>query len=188
MPFMSYKINEENKYSDIENGMVEAQVCDVGTFQKPLLIRWRKINTCAALVLWSFNSCKKIIGYCYTLKVLTRSINSIQSLRMACRYENLKNIQVQCFFQLQLIRLVNPHQVDALHRQNKKNIWSLCTKHSCFSFHCEKDLDLLIEKKWRKRSEFATFISATEKLPSTKERKLALYQGNEFINMYINFL
>ena len=32
MPFMSYKINEENKYSDIENGMVEAQVCDVGTF------------------------------------------------------------------------------------------------------------------------------------------------------------
>ena len=48
----------------------------------------------------------------------------------------------------------------------------------------KEDLDLLIEEKWRKQDEFVPFISAIEKLPSSKEIKLALYQGNNFINVY----
>ena len=48
----------------------------------------------------------------------------------------------------------------------------------------KEDLDLLIEEKWRKQYEFVPFISAIEKLPSSKEIKLALCQGNNFINVY----
>ena len=51
----------------------------------------------------------------------------------------------------------------------------------------KEDLDLLIEEKWRKRYEFATFISAIEKLPGPKERNLTLYQSNDFINVYKTF-
>ena len=48
-------------------------------------------------------------------------------------------------------------------------------------------LDLLIEEKWRKRDEFATFISAIEKLPIPNDKNLALYQGNGFIDLYKTF-
>ena len=51
-------------------------------------------------------------------------------------------------------------------------------------FIMKKDLYLLIEDKWRKRDEFATFISAIEKLPSPNEKNLALHQGNDFIDVY----
>ena len=51
----------------------------------------------------------------------------------------------------------------------------------------KEDLDLLIEYKWRKRDEFATFISATEKIPSPNEKNIALHQGNEFIDVYKTF-
>ena len=45
-------------------------------------------------------------------------------------------------------------------------------------------LDLLIEEKWRKRYEFAIFISAIEKLTSLNEKNLAINQGNDFIDVY----
>ena len=48
-------------------------------------------------------------------------------------------------------------------------------------------LDLLIEEKWRKRDEFANFISSVEKLPSPNERNIALHQGNDFIGVYKTF-
>ena len=51
-------------------------------------------------------------------------------------------------------------------------------------FIMKENLDLLIEDMWRKRDEFTTFISAIEKLPSPHEKKLALPQGNEFIDVY----
>ena len=51
----------------------------------------------------------------------------------------------------------------------------------------KEDLDLIIEYKLIKRYEFDTFISDIEKLPSNKEIKLALYQGNELINVYKTF-
>ena len=51
----------------------------------------------------------------------------------------------------------------------------------------KKDLDPLIEEKWRKQYKFVTFIAATEKLPNNKEIKITLYQGNGFINMYKTF-
>ena len=51
----------------------------------------------------------------------------------------------------------------------------------------KKDLYLLIEDKWRKRDEFATFISAIEKLPSPNEKNVVLHQGNDFIDVYKTF-
>ena len=48
-------------------------------------------------------------------------------------------------------------------------------------------LDLLIEEKWRKIDEFANFISDIGKLPSPNEKRIALYQGNEFIDVYKTF-
>ena len=51
----------------------------------------------------------------------------------------------------------------------------------------KEDLDLLIEEKWSKRDEFATFISAIEKLPSPNEKNLALHQGNDFVDVYTTF-
>ena len=45
-------------------------------------------------------------------------------------------------------------------------------------------IDPLIEEKCRRRDELAKFIAAIEKLPSPKYRKLAIYQGNYFINVY----
>ena len=50
----------------------------------------------------------------------------------------------------------------------------------------QEDLDLIIEEKWRKWYEFATFIAALEKLPIPKEINIALNQGNEFITVYKN--
>ena len=60
----------------------------------------------------------------------------------------------------------------------------LVTLHSTFPL---KDLALLIEDKWMKRDEFATFISAIEKIISPKEKNLALQQGNNFIDVYKTF-
>ena len=51
----------------------------------------------------------------------------------------------------------------------------------------KEDLELLIEEKWSKKDEFPSLISAIEKLTISKERRLALYQGNDFINVYKTF-
>ena len=51
----------------------------------------------------------------------------------------------------------------------------------------KEDLDLLIEDKWMKRDEFATFISAIVKLPCTNKKNIALHQGNDFIDVYKTF-
>ena len=51
----------------------------------------------------------------------------------------------------------------------------------------KEDIDVLIEEKWRKQDEFATFISAIEKLPNLNEKKLALHQGNDFIYAHNTF-
>ena len=56
MPFMSDITNEENEEGNSDIGMFEVQVCDVGTFQKPLLTRWCHVNTCATQVIRYFNS------------------------------------------------------------------------------------------------------------------------------------
>ena len=47
-------------------------------------------------------------------------------------------------------------------------------------------IDLLIEEKWKKWDEFANFILAVEKLPSTNEKNITLQQGNGFIDVYMN--
>ena len=39
-------------------------------------------------------------------------------------------------------------------------------------FIMKEYIDLIIEEKWRKEDEFATFIAAIEKLTSTKERSV----------------
>ena len=54
-------------------------------------------------------------------------------------------------------------------------------------FIMKEDLDLLIEEKWSKRDEFATFISDIEKLTSPNKKNLALQQGNCFIDVYTTF-
>ena len=51
-------------------------------------------------------------------------------------------------------------------------------------FIMKEDLYLLIEENCMKGDEFANFISAIEKLPSTNEKNIALHQGNEFIDLY----
>ena len=53
-------------------------------------------------------------------------------------------------------------------------------------FITKEYLDLLIEEMWRKRDNFATFISAIEKLPSSNKKNLILHQGNDAIDMYTN--
>ena len=58
MPFMSDATNEEHEEGNSDMGMFEVQVCDVGTLQKPFLIIWWPVNTCAAQVILSFNSQK----------------------------------------------------------------------------------------------------------------------------------
>ena len=45
MPFISYINNAYIESVDIHNGIIEAQVCNAGTLQKPLLTRWWHINT-----------------------------------------------------------------------------------------------------------------------------------------------
>ena len=50
-----------------------------------------------------------------------------------------------------------------------------------------EDLDLLTEDKGRKKYEFATLVVDIEKLPSPKDRKLALNGGTNFINVYKTF-
>ena len=56
MPFMSDIKNEEDEEGDSDNGMIEVQVCDVGTLQKLLLNRWCHVNTCATQVIWCVHS------------------------------------------------------------------------------------------------------------------------------------
>ena len=58
MPFMPDITNEENEEGDSDIGMFEVQVCDAGTLQKTLLTIWCHVNTCAAQVIWCFNSWK----------------------------------------------------------------------------------------------------------------------------------
>ena len=48
-------------------------------------------------------------------------------------------------------------------------------------------IDLLLEEEWRKRYDFSTFISAIENITSPTDIKLALNQGNNFINLYNSF-
>ena len=56
MPFMLDITNDENDKGDSDIGMFEVQVCDVITLQKPFLEIWWQVNTCAAQVIWYFNS------------------------------------------------------------------------------------------------------------------------------------
>ena len=58
MPFMSDITNEENEYGDSGNVMIEVQVCDIGTSQKPFLMICWNVNTCSTQVLRYFNSWK----------------------------------------------------------------------------------------------------------------------------------
>ena len=56
--FISDIKNEDNEQGDSDNFIIEVKVCDVGTLQKPLLIRRRRINTFSAQVFQYFNSRK----------------------------------------------------------------------------------------------------------------------------------
>ena len=51
----------------------------------------------------------------------------------------------------------------------------------------KEDLELLIKEKGRKQDEFATLVADIEKLPSTKDIKVSLNQGKNFIKMYKTF-
>ena len=51
----------------------------------------------------------------------------------------------------------------------------------------KEDLDLRIKEKRKKQDEFATFISAIEKIPILNDKNLALHQGNKFIDVYKTF-
>ena len=53
---MSDIANEYNEEGGSDSGMFEVQVCDVGNLQKPFLMGWWNVNTCAAQVIRSFNS------------------------------------------------------------------------------------------------------------------------------------
>ena len=71
------------------------------------------------------------------------------------------------------------------HTDNRTIIVGHSTQPIPISFFITKeDLDLIIEEKWRKRDEFATFIAAIDKLIGPKDRNILLYQGNGFINVY----
>ena len=52
------------------------------------------------------------------------------------------------------------------------------------NFIMKENLDPLIEEKWSKQDEFATFISTIEKLPNPNEKNIGLHQGNDFIDLY----
>ena len=72
--------------------------------------------------------------------------------------------------------------------ENRARIFGHSAQHIPVLFFITKeDIDLLIEEKWRKRDEFANFISSVEKLPSPNERNIALDQGNDFIDVYKTF-
>ena len=74
------------------------------------------------------------------------------------------------------------------HTYNRTRIFGHSVQHIPVRvFIMKEDLDLLIEEKWSKRDEFATFISAIEKLPSPNEKNLALHQGNDFVDVYTTF-
>ena len=51
----------------------------------------------------------------------------------------------------------------------------------------KEDIDRLIEDKWKKRDEFATFISDIEKLPILNDKNPAIHQRNDFTDMYKTF-
>ena len=61
------------------------------------------------------------------------------------------------------------------HTDNRTIIVGHSTQTIPISFFITKeDLDLIIEEKWRKRDEFATFIAAIDKLIGPKDRNIAL--------------
>ena len=103
-----------------------------------------------------------------------------------CKYKKFDKYWV-FFFLLKFSTLGIPHQVDAPHGQQSKNIFHIAQQIPVFFFILKEDLDLLIDKKLRKRDDFATFIAAIEKLPSTKEINISLYQSNNFLNVYTTF-
>ena len=72
--------------------MIETQVYDVDTLQKPLRTRWWQINNSDAQVLNYFHSRKEKLDYCYTLtsynknqKLHTISNNGLQR----CNFKNV---------------------------------------------------------------------------------------------------
>ena len=74
------------------------------------------------------------------------------------------------------------------HNNDRKRIFGHSAQHIPGQvFIVKEDIEILIEEKWRKQDEFATFISAIEKLPSPNEKNLALNQGNNFIDVYKTF-
>ena len=67
MPFMSDITTEENEEGGSDNGIIKMKVCNVGTLQKALLLKWWHVNTFDARLIRYFNLQKEIIGYCYTI-------------------------------------------------------------------------------------------------------------------------
>ena len=51
----------------------------------------------------------------------------------------------------------------------------------------KEGIDVLIEEKWRKQDEFATFISDIEEITIPNKKNIALHQGNYFIDVYKTF-
>ena len=70
------------------------------------------------------------------------------------------------------------------HQYNRTRIFGNYAQHIPIQFFIMKEyIDLLIEDNWRKQDEFDTLISDIEKLPSPKERNIALLQDKDFINV-----
>ena len=166
--------------------MFEVKICDVGTLQKPLLMRWWYINTCDTQVFRSFNPHKELIGYCYTLtlsnqkqKLHTITKNGWQK----CKSKKV-HIYLLCFFCFNRAHWAN--NIKWMHHtDNRKIIFGHSSQHIPVLVIIMKEyLDLLIEEKGSKQYQFDTFIADIEKIPSLKERKITLYQVNNLINVY----
>ena len=90
----------------------------------------------------------------------------------------IKFIQVLCVFCYFSWSRCACHN-KCMHRtDNRTRIFGHSAQHITVRvFIMKEDLDLIIEEKWRKRDEFATFISAIEKLPSPDEKILYSTRG-----------
>ena len=132
---------------------------------------------------------EKILGYCYALtssnqkhKLNTITDNGLQMCKYKRFYTSL--VFFFCFNRAHWAR-----HTKWIHRTENIKIIFGHSSHPIpvLVFIMKEYIDLLIEENWRKRYEFSTFISAIYKLPSPKEKKLALHQGGKFIGMYKTF-
>ena len=140
--------------------MFEVKLCDVGTLQKPFLTRQRHVNTCAAKVIRSFNSWRKILEYWYTLtrynqKQKIHTINK-NGLQMCKSTKVCTDLVFFCCF----IRAHWDRHTKWMHRTgDKTRIFVHSAHHILLQFFTMKEYpDQLIEEKWRKRDEFANSI------------------------------